>query len=314
MNVSEPGTKYIKLKEGTVLNAYRDPVGILTIGNGFTNLSPTVRKWFGGKLKPGMRMTDDECGQLLKLVIDNECAPAVTKGMPGAKQHEFDMGCSGTFNVGARIFNWNWAKAYRSGDIDRAAKLWMNTATTARGKKLPGLVRRRREEARMLRDGVYEGVLASPVLKYDKTPAPEAEGSPSIGEATPPKGVAPDPLVREYQDKLRALGYDPGASDGWMGPKTEQAVLEFQEADKYLINDGILGRATRDSIDRHLEERKTNRTAGWGSVTGIVGSVISWVQGNDIMTYAVVGLFIAVAVYLLWRNRKRVEEKVMELF
>jgi len=39
-----------------------------------------------------------------------------------------------------------------------------------------------------------------------------------------------DPAVRDLQEALHALGYDPGPADGVFGARTETAVKKFQQA------------------------------------------------------------------------------------
>lgn len=51
------------------------------------------------------------------------------------------------------------------------------------------------------------------------------------------------PQVKELQDKLRAAGFDPGASDGWYGKKTAAAVRAYQEANGLTV-DGDAGPQT----------------------------------------------------------------------
>jgi peptidoglycan hydrolase-like protein with peptidoglycan-binding domain len=51
------------------------------------------------------------------------------------------------------------------------------------------------------------------------------------------------PQVKELQDKLRAAGFDPGASDGWYGKKTADAVKAYQEANGLTV-DGDAGPQT----------------------------------------------------------------------
>lgn len=50
--------------------------------------------------------------------------------------------------------------------------------------------------------------------------------------------------VKELQEDLVKLGYDPGTIDGDYGPKTKAAVLEFQLAYTDLDDDGIAGPLT----------------------------------------------------------------------
>jgi peptidoglycan L-alanyl-D-glutamate endopeptidase CwlK len=56
------------------------------------------------------------------------------------------------------------------------------------------------------------------------------------------------PDVTELQDKLRARGYDPGASDGSFGPGTAAAVAAFQRS-AGLPADGVAGPQTAAALD-----------------------------------------------------------------
>lgn len=57
--------------------------------------------------------------------------------------------------------------------------------------------------------------------------------------------------VMEIQAMLRKLGYDPGAVDGVFGPRTQQAVLQFQR-DFGLTADGVIGPNTHRAMERYL--------------------------------------------------------------
>jgi peptidoglycan hydrolase-like protein with peptidoglycan-binding domain len=57
-----------------------------------------------------------------------------------------------------------------------------------------------------------------------------------------------DPAVRDLQEALKALGYNPGPVDGVFGATTETAVKAFQQA-KGITADGIVGKITWINID-----------------------------------------------------------------
>jgi hypothetical protein len=57
------------------------------------------------------------------------------------------------------------------------------------------------------------------------------------------KPTMKDPLVKKLQDKLSALGFSPGPSDGDYGPHTAAAVLAFQ-LEQGLVADGEAGPKT----------------------------------------------------------------------
>jgi hypothetical protein len=70
------------------------------------------------------------------------------------------------------------------------------------------------------------------------------------------------PRVRRLQESLRSLGYLDDEPDGDFGPRTEDAVRDFQ-ADNGLNDDGIVGTLTQDAIDgeiatalRHAERER----------------------------------------------------------
>jgi peptidoglycan hydrolase-like protein with peptidoglycan-binding domain len=57
-----------------------------------------------------------------------------------------------------------------------------------------------------------------------------------------------DPAVRDLQEALKALGYNPGPIDGIFGATTESAVKAFQQA-RGITVDGIVGKVTWINID-----------------------------------------------------------------
>ncbi len=63
--------------------------------------------------------------------------------------------------------------------------------------------------------------------------------------------------VRYVQTALKELGYYRSAIDGFFGPITEQAVINFQQAQGLLV-DGIVGPATWQAIQRELDIARGN--------------------------------------------------------
>ena len=57
-----------------------------------------------------------------------------------------------------------------------------------------------------------------------------------------------NPAVRDLQEALKALGFDPVPLDGVFGAQTESAVKAFQRAHEITV-DGVVGRVTWINID-----------------------------------------------------------------
>ena len=60
--------------------------------------------------------------------------------------------------------------------------------------------------------------------------------------------------VREVQDALREKGYNPGPADGVMGPRTQQALREFQQANNNLKATGNLDAETAAALGVQIDE------------------------------------------------------------
>jgi len=59
------------------------------------------------------------------------------------------------------------------------------------------------------------------------------------------------PTVKEIQTALKNAGFDPGSFDGKMGPRTRQAIKDFQKS-KGLVPDGAVGPKTWASLGKYL--------------------------------------------------------------
>ena len=59
------------------------------------------------------------------------------------------------------------------------------------------------------------------------------------------------PTVKQIQAALKNAGFDPGSIDGKIGPRTRQAIKDFQKS-KGLVPDGVVGPKTWTSLGKYL--------------------------------------------------------------
>jgi peptidoglycan hydrolase-like protein with peptidoglycan-binding domain len=71
-------------------------------------------------------------------------------------------------------------------------------------------------------------------------------------------------VVRQLQQALKGLGYDPGPLDGHFGSRTEAAVKAFQKAQGIAV-DGIVGDITWLNIDEADTSNPTIRRGSTGN-------------------------------------------------
>ncbi|MDW9467210.1 glycoside hydrolase family protein [Sinorhizobium meliloti] len=253
---SPRGRAFMRGHEGNPLTCYLDPVGIPTIGTGFTMRSAAVRRALAAlgitKLVPGKtKITAEQSDAIFTAVLADEFEPAVVSESPkDRKQHQMDAAVSAIYNLGAGAMEWTWADLWRAGNIKGAAAYLGSHYNTADGKKLPGLVRRRKEEAELFLNGRY------------------ASAGGAIKEAQPKPPRKPDAVVKEAQEILTSKGFNPGAIDGWMGERTRDAIIAYQKAHPHLVADGILGPATVSQLRRDAKALKDAATKGAGSAFG----------------------------------------------
>ena len=72
-----------------------------------------------------------------------------------------------------------------------------------------------------------------------------------------------DLAVRDLQEALKVLGFDPGPVDGVFGARTESAVKKFQQA-REIPADGVVGRVTWINIDEADQSHPVLRTGSTG--------------------------------------------------
>jgi len=288
---TEAGVKFIAKHEGFVSRAYRCPAGVVTIGYGFTNGSRVFRAFWmerhGRKLKMGDTITRADADAILRRLIIDEYGAAVAKQIAPTESHHYNGAASVAFNCGPGSLKWRWAKALAGRRVSESARLLRVTAVTANGRKLPGLVRRRDEEATVIEHARY--------------------GSSAQGLTDSAKDE-----VKQVQEWLNDLGYDAGRIDGIPGPRTRSAISAFQ-SDHDLTVDGIAGQATRAALIRKLDEQNGNTAAGGGGAVGGVGGYGEAVasDGVTLVAFLQAGAAIVVVAGLVWggywlyRNRGR---------
>jgi lysozyme len=143
MKTGARGSRLIRQFEGLRCDAYRDSVGIWTIGYGHTAEAGPP------KPAPGMRITRAEAEAILALdLVKYEVAVdgALTQ-VPS--QNQFDAMVSLCFNIGPGNFTRSSVvRAFNAGDQKAAAQAFL-AWTKAGGRVLAGLARRREAEKRL---------------------------------------------------------------------------------------------------------------------------------------------------------------------
>lgn len=134
MKISETGLNLIKQFEGCHLTAYKDPVGVLTIGYGHTK-----------GVKAGQKITQAQADAYLKQDVAS-AEKAVSKYKYSYNQNQFDALVSFTFNCGSG----NLKQITNNGTRTLAQiSARLPNYNKASGKVLTGLVRRRAAEKKL---------------------------------------------------------------------------------------------------------------------------------------------------------------------
>lgn len=250
LKMSDKGFAVLRHHEGDVLKAYRCPAGIWTISMGLTKASGVIDP------KPGMVITPEESERLTRLALYRNYEPRVRRHFRASiavhEQQAHDGAVSFDFNTG-RIHNATWVLLWREGDF-AAARASLMQWVRGGGRVLPGLERRRKDEAAMIFDGRYPAI-------------PGGTGT-ARTYATFVIDVEPE-KKRVIREVLADLGYD-------VGERSDQiligAVKSFQ-ADHDLTVDGLIGRATLATLQREIDARRLTKagagtTAGGGATAG----------------------------------------------
>jgi len=155
-SISETGLTVLKHYEGCKLTAYRDSVGVLTIGWGDTQ-----------KVTEGMTITQEEADDRLERRLGRDFEPGVKAAIQAhMKQEQFDAMVCLAYNIGVGAFaKSTLAKRFNAGDVQGAADEFLRW-DKAGGKSLKGLRKRRAAER-----ALFLGANAAyAIAAGDKTP------------------------------------------------------------------------------------------------------------------------------------------------
>ena len=140
MNISQNGLDLIKEFEGCRLTAYKDAVGIWTIGYGCTSADRDIT---GTNIYQGMTITQKQADEWLEKSVNNKYVPKVMKydNIYHWNQNELDALTSFAYNIGS--IDQLTANGTRS-RLQISSKIL--SYDKAGGKVLAGLTRRRKAE------------------------------------------------------------------------------------------------------------------------------------------------------------------------
>ena len=144
MKINDAGLRLIKSFEGCKLTAYRDIVGVLTIGYGTT----------GDKVKVGMKISQLDADEMLMDRLEEEFEPGVESLVEkDLTENQFSALVSFAYNLGlGALGRSTLLKLVKAGDMDGAAEEFVKWSM-AGGKQVAGLLRRREaEKALFLQD------------------------------------------------------------------------------------------------------------------------------------------------------------------
>lgn len=212
MRVSKHGREFITAHEGEVLKVYLDPVGLPTMGVGHLLTDEEKAKYPVGSvitrgvsqefLERDLRRFEDAVSALVKVPIN---------------QDQFDALVSFAFNVGEGNFKRSSVLRHLNAGLYAKAADAFLAWNKSKGKVLPGLTRRRKEERELFLQS--SGADVPPVAENppsavlpDTSPMltpetlPDTVEVPKHTEIAAPKDTGGTDKVKGYSWKLPALG------------------------------------------------------------------------------------------------------------
>ena len=134
MQISNQGLQKIIQREGVILHAYQDSVGVWTIGTGHTSAAGLPH------VTPGMVITKEQNDEILRndlSPIEQQFTQYVTVPVT---QNQYDAIISIVFNVGPKFWHSNCIQLLNAGNVQGAANAIMQWS------KPPEIIGRRRTE------------------------------------------------------------------------------------------------------------------------------------------------------------------------
>ncbi len=179
MKVTDEGLRLIMRFEGFRAHAYRDPVGIWTIGYGHTSMAGPPR------VHRGMVVTRAEAAAILRRDVDMFAGGVRRLVRVELTDSQFSALVSFAYNVGlgalARSSVLKAVNARQFDAVPRRLALWVK----AGGRRLPGLVKRRAAEAAMfVAPGPHTATHEPVVPDKPAGPLQPVEGKPMLESTT----------------------------------------------------------------------------------------------------------------------------------
>lgn len=187
--ISQEGLDLIKSFEGLRLKAYKDSVGVLTLGYGHTNAAgpPLV--------KSGMRITKEQAERILEEDLSQYEKAVEASVHTALNNNEYAALVSLCYNIGPGNFKKSTlVKHLNDGDRDVRGEFlkWAR----AGGKVLPGLTRRRQAEYLLFTtDSGSKPVVQSP----EPTMATSREGNTAIATGAGGTLIAATEIIKQAQ-------------------------------------------------------------------------------------------------------------------
>ena len=239
MKINTVTIKLIKEFEGCYLKAYKDCVGVWTIGYGITNSDKAIT---GKTIKKGLKISKETAETWLIKSLEKKYAPKVEKYQKIYNFNENQFGALVSF-------------AYNVGSIDGLTANGTRTISQIRkkileynkggGRVLAGLTRRRKAEL-----ALFDTPVKSTPKKYTSPlPMLPARGYYQVGDGY--KTLTNwKTQIKRIQDALNwALGTKL-TKDGEYGSKTQSAVEMFQKKYKFKDVNGKWGNLCNKQMEK----------------------------------------------------------------